>query len=151
MPFFLLFHFKKPKAEKIPNIEQTGKFTSELKFEEDNPLPTVNQPERMLWSSPKSSSLLRPRAKCSIIRYISSGFAVDPANIFGSEVYNTSQNQQKMQIKRGRISAVRWNYTPISQQECKNNTFQVLGLHGKHSVWWIARNYLPKGIHFFFS
>ena len=43
------------------------------------PFPTVSHPVRMLWSSPKSSNLLRPRAKCSMIRYISSGLAVEPA------------------------------------------------------------------------
>ncbi|KAI4351692.1 hypothetical protein L6164_006027 [Bauhinia variegata] len=53
--------------------------TSALKFEDDSLLPTVNQPARILWSSPNNSSLLLPRAKCSIIRYISSGFCVEPA------------------------------------------------------------------------
>lgn len=53
--------------------------TSLLKFEDDNPFPTVSQPERILWSSPKSSSRLLPRAKCSMILYMSSGFLVEPA------------------------------------------------------------------------
>lgn len=52
--------------------------TSLLKFEEDNSLPRVSQPARMLWSSPKSSSLRRPKEKCSTIRYRSSGFVVEP-------------------------------------------------------------------------
>ena len=57
-------------------------FTSALKFDEESPFPTVSHPVRMLWSSPKSSILLRPRAKCSMMRYISSGLAVEPAQRF---------------------------------------------------------------------
>lgn len=71
------------RSKKVMAIPCFNKYaqvcTSVLKLDEDSPLPTVNQPDRILWSSPKSSSLLRPRAKCSIILYMSSGFWVEPA------------------------------------------------------------------------
>jgi hypothetical protein len=57
-------------------------------------LPTVSQPDRILWSSPKSSSLLRPRAKCSTILYMSSGFCVEPAISLPYTLYNKSSFHQ---------------------------------------------------------
>lgn len=55
-----------------------GKQTCGLKFDEDNPFPTVTQPALILWSSPKSSRRRWPWAKCSMMWYSSSGFAVEP-------------------------------------------------------------------------